>query len=136
MFIRNCILLLVLLIVSNNLISIFISVQDGNNYCNAHPAGKEVAAHSPHHFLAHRNFNHLGEHGSEEGKVGEGHGGHPEDPNLYLSRKCDNLFLMIARTDKNQKDYEIVLRIGSFLIHVFALLYIKDKIIKTWEYYD
>jgi hypothetical protein len=43
---------------------------------------------------------------------------------------------MIARTDKAQKDYEIVLRIGSFIIHVLALLYIKDKIIKTWEYYD
>jgi hypothetical protein len=43
---------------------------------------------------------------------------------------------MIARTDKKQKDYEIVLRIGSFIIHVLALLYIKDKIIKTWAYYD
>jgi hypothetical protein len=43
---------------------------------------------------------------------------------------------LIARTDKTQKDYEIVLRIGSFIIHVLALLYIKDKIIKTWEYYD
>lgn len=29
-----------------------------------------------------------------------------------------------------------MLRIGSFIIHVLALLYIKDKIIKTWEYYD
>lgn len=43
---------------------------------------------------------------------------------------------MIARTDKTQKDYEMVLRVGSFIIHVLALLYIKDKIIKTWEYYD
>lgn len=43
---------------------------------------------------------------------------------------------MIARTDKSQKDYEVVLRIGSFIIHVLALLYIKDKIIKTWAYYD
>lgn len=43
---------------------------------------------------------------------------------------------MIARTDKTQKDYEIVLRIGSFIIHVLALLYIKDKILKTWKYYD
>lgn len=76
-------------------------------------------------------LNHSSE-GEGEGKVGE----HAEDPNLYLSRKCGNLFLMIARTDKNQKDYEIVLRIGSFIIHVLALLYIKDKIIKTWAYYD
>lgn len=104
MFIRNCILLLVLLIISNNLISIFISVQDGHNYCSTHPAGKEVAAHSPHHFLAQRSFTHFNEEAKEEGKVGEGHG-HPEDPDLYLSRKCGNLFLMIARTDKTQKDY-------------------------------
>lgn len=43
---------------------------------------------------------------------------------------------MIARTDKALKDYEVVLRIGSFIVHVLALLYIKDKIIKTWAYYD
>jgi hypothetical protein len=43
---------------------------------------------------------------------------------------------MIARTDKHLKDYETVLRIGSFIIHVLTLLYIKDKISKTWEYYD
>ena len=43
---------------------------------------------------------------------------------------------MIARTEKDSKDYEVVLRIGSFIIHVLTLLYIKDKIIKTWAYYD
>lgn len=43
---------------------------------------------------------------------------------------------MIARTDKVSKDYEVILRICSFIIHVLALLYIKDKISKTWEYYD
>ena len=43
---------------------------------------------------------------------------------------------MIARTEKDSKDYEDVLRIGSFIIHVLTLLYIKDKIIKTWAYYD
>lgn len=42
----------------------------------------------------------------------------------------------MARTDKVQKDYEVIFRICSFVIHVLALLYIKDKIIKTWEYYD
>ena len=35
-----------------------------------------------------------------------------------------------------QQPYEVILRICSFIIHVFALLYIKDKIIKTWAYYD
>jgi len=128
MFIRNCIILLLLLIVSNNLISLFISVQDGRNYCSTHQAGHHVAKHSPvpehHHLLA--QYSHL-QHGKGE---------HKEDPNLYLSRKCDNLFLMIARTDKHLKDYETVLRIGSFIIHVLTLLYIKDKISKTWEYYD
>ena len=43
MFIRNCILLLVLLIVSNNLISVYISVEDGNNYCKTHPATAHFA---------------------------------------------------------------------------------------------
>ena len=43
---------------------------------------------------------------------------------------------MIARTDKVPNIYENVIRICSFIIHVLALLYIKDKIIKTWAYYD
>jgi hypothetical protein len=124
MFIRNCILLLVLLIVSNNLVSLYISVQDGTNFCNAHPATPKVAEPAARHFLASR-FGHAQAGGEEE-----------EDANLYLSRKCESFFIMIARTDKSLKDYEVVLRIGSFIIHVLALLYIKDKIIKTWAYYD
>ena len=38
MFLRNCILLLVLLIISNNLIILFISVTDGQHYCDHQPA--------------------------------------------------------------------------------------------------
>jgi hypothetical protein len=91
-----------------------------------------VAAPAPHHVFASRGLAHF----NEEAVSGEHGHGHAEDPNLFLSRKCDHLFLMIARTDKVQKDYEIILRIGSFIIHVLALLYIKDKIIKTWAYYD
>ncbi len=44
--------------------------------------------------------------------------------------------LMIARTEKVTNIYENTLRICSFVIHVLALLYIKDKINKTWAYYD
>jgi len=44
--------------------------------------------------------------------------------------------LLAARTDKVQLDYEFIFRISSFIIHVLGLLYIKDKIIKTWAYYD
>jgi hypothetical protein len=40
--------------------------------------------------------------------------------------------ILFARTDIKQKDYEFILRIGSFIIHVLGLLYIKDKIMKTW----
>lgn len=43
---------------------------------------------------------------------------------------------MMANTDKVSTVYENILRICSFIIHVLALLYIKDKIIKTWAYYD
>ncbi len=123
MFIRNCILLLILLIISNNLISLYISVQDGTKFCNSHPPAHSTP-HSAHtHFLSSR-FAH-GQEGEEE-----------EDPNLFMTRKCESFFIMIARTDKSLKDYEVVLRVGSFIIHVLALLYIKDKISKTWEYYD
>lgn len=119
MFIRNCLILLILLIISNNFISLIISIKDGTEYCNSHPVAAHSPETSPHHFMSTR-------------------GGHleAEDPNLYLSRKCNNLFLMIARTDKVSNVYENVLRICSFIIHVLALLYIKDKIIKTWAYYD
>jgi len=44
--------------------------------------------------------------------------------------------LLMSRNDKVQKDYETIFRIGSFIIHVLGLLYIKDKILKTLEYYD
>lgn len=119
MFIRNCLILLILLIISNNFISLIISIKDGTEYCNSHPVSAHSPETAPHHFMSTR-----GEHFNAE------------DPNLYLSRKCDNLFLMIARTDKVSNVYENVLRICSFIIHVLALLYIKDKIIKTWAYYD
>ncbi len=37
MFIRNCIILLLLLIISNSLISLVTAVNDGTEYCKAHP---------------------------------------------------------------------------------------------------
>jgi hypothetical protein len=57
MFIRNCIILLILLIISNNFISLYISISDGNAYCNSLPAKAETPA----HFLSSRAFSHYSE---------------------------------------------------------------------------
>lgn len=72
MFIRNCIILLILLIISNNFISLFISIHDGNDYCGSHPA---VVGHSEH--PAHEMFaKHAFAHWNAEALAEAGHGGH------------------------------------------------------------
>lgn len=41
-----------------------------------------------------------------------------------------------ANTDKTVNNYYNLLRVSSFIIHMAALLYIKDKILKAFDYYD
>ena len=53
-----------------------------------------------------------------------------------MTSQCTNKWIMIARTDHKVTAVETILRIASFIIHVFGLLYIKDTMIKTMEYYD
>ncbi len=42
----------------------------------------------------------------------------------------------MARTELNLNNPEILLRIGSFIMQILTLVYIRDKIKKTNEYYD
>ena len=54
MFIRNCIILLILLIISNNFISLYISVNDGNEYCNSRSVTPALPVTPTTHFLFNR----------------------------------------------------------------------------------
>lgn len=44
--------------------------------------------------------------------------------------------VLVARTDIVNRDEEFIYRIASMVIQMIALLYIKDKILKTLDYYD
>lgn len=50
------------------------------------------------------------------------------------SYKCRSLFVQWANIEMN-KDSEAFM-VASFIAHLLALLYIKEKIVDAWKYYD
>lgn len=49
---------------------------------------------------------------------------------------CTSWMVYVARLEWYVTDYEIVLRCTFFILHFFALLYIRDSIRKTYAYHD
>ena len=49
---------------------------------------------------------------------------------------CTSVFVKWSRIETEVLGEEIVMRITSFIIHLLALVYIRDNILKTMEYYD
>jgi hypothetical protein len=49
---------------------------------------------------------------------------------------CTSWLLRFMRTELSVTREEVVLRLSSFLIHLMALLYMRDTIKKTNDYYD
>jgi hypothetical protein len=52
------------------------------------------------------------------------------------SPHCTSFLIVFARIEEHVSGSELILRISSFIIHLAALVYIRDKIRKTVQYYD
>jgi hypothetical protein len=48
---------------------------------------------------------------------------------------CTGFFVSIARIQYNIDPAETIIRVGSFIIQLMALIYIRDKLIKANSYY-
>ena len=49
---------------------------------------------------------------------------------------CTSFMIRIGRVESEVSIAEIILRITSFVMHLFTLIYIRDNVKKTIEYYD
>jgi hypothetical protein len=49
---------------------------------------------------------------------------------------CTSFLIIFSRIEDHVDGAEMILRIASFVIHMLALIYIRDNIRKTIEYYD
>lgn len=52
------------------------------------------------------------------------------------SGSCTGFFVSIARLEYDINPAETIIRVGSFIIQLMALIYIRDKLTKANSYYD
>ena len=54
----------------------------------------------------------------------------------FIKGGCTGWMVKIARIQKTVSGSEVVARVSSFFMQLFSLIYIRDLIIKTRNYYD
>lgn len=95
-FLKYCIILLMVLICSYSAMSFYWALVDNYNFCSVE-AHRRLLSSS----LA--------------------------DPDPH----CTSFMIRFSRIEKNLENSEVILRISSFVIHILALIYIRDNIQKT-----
>ena len=118
LFIKYCVVLILLLIVTDGIYSIYTAYQSNTLTCNSY--------YKPHTISRNISLVRLA-----------------TTPNAtqtlvadQMALLCSSFYLSVASIEKKQGTPEVLLRISAFIIHIVFLVYIKISLFHTGEYYN
>ena len=141
LFLQYCIILNLLLVLTDGIMMTTEAIQHNGNKCKNYPkphANANVTA-SPavHHFMAFAQQTHFSDantHFPGAQSHFSGGGAHGEAEKFKIL--CTNSFVYIANVNDESSTTEMVARISSFIIQTLFLVYVKNSLQRTGQYYN